>query len=106
VPFGQGQLRLQPSGWPARLPSCGHIGWHTQRCCTQRPAVPQLSLQVQVSTHLPSMHMLPGLHVTPAHASGAHFPPLQLCPAGQVMTAHGSPPAHAKWQALFAPQSI
>jgi hypothetical protein len=68
--------------------------------------VPQLSLQAQVSMHLPSMHMLPALHVTAAQGSGAHFPPLQLCPAGQVIPAHGSGELHARWQAWPAPQSI
>ena len=96
MPFGHGQLRLQPSGCPARLPSAGHIGAHTQRCSTQRPALPQLSLQAQVSTHLPSMQKLPGLHVTPPQGSGAHRPPLQLCPVGQVIPAQGFGEAHAR----------
>jgi hypothetical protein len=88
-PDGHGQVPLQPFDIPARLPSLGQVGVQAQRPSTQRPFVPQLLLHLQVSTHVPLLHMLPAAQVTPAHGFGTHLPPEQLSPVGHTTPAHG-----------------
>jgi hypothetical protein len=104
-PDGQGQVLVQPSDMPARLPSAGQVGVQTQRPSTHLPLVPQLLPQLQVSMHLPALHTLPAAQVTPAHGSATHWPLTQVWPDGQVTPAHGLGVAHERLHAAPGPQS-
>ena len=98
-------MPLQPSSWPARLPSAGHVGVQTQVPSTQRPLGPHpLGPQSHVSTQLPLVHVLPGGHLTPAQRLVTQAPPAQTWPVGQETPAHGSAGTQASAQAWPAPQ--
>jgi hypothetical protein len=97
LPFAHGHVPVQPSDMPARLPSVGHVGAHSQRPSTQRPFAPQLlPPQSHVFTQVPLLHTLPAAHVTPEHGSGRHFPAAQTCLAGQATPAHALGAAHVR----------
>ena len=105
LPVGHGHFPLQPSSSPARLPSAGQLGVQTHAPCTQRPAVPQLALQWQVSRQVPLLQMLPAAHVTPAHRFSTHLPPAQTWFAAQVTPAQGFGGTQERLQAMPGPQA-
>jgi hypothetical protein len=78
LPVGQGHLPLHPSSIPARLPSAGQLGVHTQLAWTHLPAVPQLLLHLQVSMQVPLLQMLPAGQVMPAQRFSTHLPAAQI----------------------------
>ena len=91
---------------PARLPSTGQVGVHSQRPCSQRPFTPQLlPPQSQVFMHLPLLHVLPAAHTTPAHGSSMQVPPAHTCLPWQVTAAHALDAAQVRLHAKPAPQS-
>src|SRR6516225_7322986 len=92
---------------PARLPSAGQVGVHTQAPHTQRPLMPQPAApQSHVSMHVPLLHTLPAAHLTPAHRLTTHLPPAQIWLAAQgPVAAQGSAVVtHARLHASPAPQ--
>jgi hypothetical protein len=90
---------------PPRLPSAGQFGVQTHAPCTQRPAVPQLALQWQVSIQVPLLQMLPAAQVTPAHRFTTHLPAAQTWFAAQVTPAQGFGATQVRLQAIPGPQA-
>jgi hypothetical protein len=105
LPDAQAHLPLHPSSMPARLPSAGQVGVHTQEPQTQRPLMPQPAApQLHVSMQVPLLHTLPAAHLTPAHRLTTQVPLAQIWLAAQVTAAHGLLAAHVMLQASPAPQ--
>jgi hypothetical protein len=96
---------------PARLPSAGQVGVHSQRPPTQRPFAPQLlPPQSQVFMHFPLLQTLPTAQATPAHGSARHLPLTHTCLSGHTTPAQAlgaaQPKLHAKPAAQVAPHAL
>jgi hypothetical protein len=105
LPVGHGQVLLQPSSWPARLPSVGQVGVQTHVPCAQWPLVPQpLPPQSQVSMQTPLLQTLPAVQLMPEQRLVMHLPPLHTSLPAHCTPAHGFAAAQVSAHCCPAPQ--